>query len=197
MKQLLSAAAAAIVLAFSASASAAVVIDFEGGPNPLVYGGFHAGSSSVVDVGGNKVLKLADGVGPLLERQVSFFSGGIYPLPANDPSGFLRGRAVTEFASFDVFLPEGGQVTFNYGVWSIAPGTWTSIPMGPLAGDRIAKIRGVGALIDNIVVSSEFLSPVPEPATWAMMIVGFGLAGAGLRKSRAQRPGRCLLLLAS
>jgi len=28
---------------------------------------------------------------------------------------------------------------------------------------------------------------VPEPATWAMMIAGFGLAGAGLRRSRAQR----------
>lgn len=28
---------------------------------------------------------------------------------------------------------------------------------------------------------------VPEPATWAMLIAGFGLAGAGLRKSRGQR----------
>jgi hypothetical protein len=29
-----------------------------------------------------------------------------------------------------------------------------------------------------------FLTPVPEPATWAMMIVGFGLVGAGLRLRR-------------
>lgn len=29
------------------------------------------------------------------------------------------------------------------------------------------------------------LSAVPEPATWAMMIVGFGLAGAAVRRSRA------------
>lgn len=28
-------------------------------------------------------------------------------------------------------------------------------------------------------------SAVPEPATWAMMITGFGLAGAGLRRRRA------------
>ncbi|WP_312161989.1 PEPxxWA-CTERM sorting domain-containing protein [Phenylobacterium sp.] len=28
------------------------------------------------------------------------------------------------------------------------------------------------------------VSAVPEPATWAMMITGFGLAGAGLRRSR-------------
>ena len=28
---------------------------------------------------------------------------------------------------------------------------------------------------------------VPEPATWAMMICGFGLVGAGLRQNRARR----------
>lgn len=30
-------------------------------------------------------------------------------------------------------------------------------------------------------------SAVPEPRTWAMLIAGFGVAGAGLRRSRAQR----------
>ncbi|HEY9235112.1 MAG TPA: PEPxxWA-CTERM sorting domain-containing protein [Phenylobacterium sp.] len=28
---------------------------------------------------------------------------------------------------------------------------------------------------------------VPEPATWAMMIIGFGLVGSGLRRARGQR----------
>ncbi len=32
-------------------------------------------------------------------------------------------------------------------------------------------------------------SAVPEPATWAMMIAGFGLAGAGLRRSKRQLLG--------
>lgn len=40
------------------------------------------------------------------------------------------------------------------------------------------------ALFDNISIDLS-TSAVPEPATWAMMIVGFGLAGAGLRR----RPG--------
>lgn len=40
-------------------------------------------------------------------------------------------------------------------------------------------------------------SAVPEPATWAMMIAGFGLAGAGLRKSRALRRAQPALQLAS
>lgn len=33
------------------------------------------------------------------------------------------------------------------------------------------------------------ISPIPEPATWAMMIAGFGIVGSGLRRSRkAARP---------
>ena len=31
---------------------------------------------------------------------------------------------------------------------------------------------------------SATLAPVPEPATWAMMILGFGAAGAMLRRGR-------------
>jgi hypothetical protein len=30
-----------------------------------------------------------------------------------------------------------------------------------------------------------FLIAVPEPGTWAMMILGFGIAGASLRRRRA------------
>jgi hypothetical protein len=36
------------------------------------------------------------------------------------------------------------------------------------------------ALLDNVSLT------VPEPATWAMMLVGFGAAGAGLRRRRAK-----------
>lgn len=31
-------------------------------------------------------------------------------------------------------------------------------------------------------------SPVPEPATWAMMLFGFGFIGAALRRYRPRRP---------
>ena len=46
---------------------------------------------------------------------------------------------------------------------------------------------GRGVLLDNIIVNGD-LAPsaaVPEPATWAMMILGFGAAGAMLRQRRA------------
>ena len=38
--------------------------------------------------------------------------------------------------------------------------------------------------IDNIRTNSTFNTGVPEPATWAMMMLGFGAMGAALRRSR-------------
>jgi hypothetical protein len=44
---------------------------------------------------------------------------------------------------------------------------------GPLPGSVAYRIH------DNLLTGS-----VPEPATWAMMLVGFGLVGAGMRRRR-------------
>lgn len=41
--------------------------------------------------------------------------------------------------------------------------------------------------IPGVSVTLRSSTAVPEPASWAMMILGFGLTGAGLRKSRAPR----------
>ncbi len=41
----------------------------------------------------------------------------------------------------------------------------------------------VGPVVDNVSLS--ITGGVPEPATWAMMILGFGFAGAALRRRRA------------
>ena len=43
----------------------------------------------------------------------------------------------------------------------------------------------------NVAIDAVSLSAVPEPATWAMMIIGFGLIGFGLR-SRRQQPVRVI-----
>lgn len=42
---------------------------------------------------------------------------------------------------------------------------------------------------DNIRWDEPVLSAVPEPASWAMMIVGFGAGGAMIRRSRALAAG--------
>jgi len=44
-----------------------------------------------------------------------------------------------------------------------------------ISGGKQFRVEGVG------------VSPVPEPATWAMMILGFGAAGAAVRASRRRQ----------
>jgi hypothetical protein len=59
--------------------------------------------------------------------------------------------------------------SFNF----VASGTEATLAFGNLSGGGNA-----GVLLDNVSVSG----PVPEPATWVMMIAGFGLVGATLRR---------------
>jgi hypothetical protein len=47
-----------------------------------------------------------------------------------------------------------------------------------------ANQRPATAIYDPADNIQGFGAPIPEPATWAMMIVGLGLAGAALRRSR-------------
>lgn len=54
------------------------------------------------------------------------------------------------------------------------------------AGDTLKAVRVTGSPeLDLIRVAGFGAGGVPEPGTWALMIMGFGLAGAGLRRRRA------------
>lgn len=62
----------------------------------------------------------------------------------------------------------------NYGEMIMGNGSPTGV-----AGETIESFQGVVGRDFTF-----FRSVVPEPATWAMMIVGFGMVGAGLRHRR-------------
>lgn len=63
-------------------------------------------------------------------------------------------------------------VTYTYGFIPTVAGSMR-LRFGTSSGDRI------GPILDNVMVSQ-----VPEPASWAMMITGFGLVGFAARRRR-------------
>ena len=79
-----------------------------------------------------------------------------------------QGGGVTAFYRFDAGV-NVNTFTLNYSAASAARLYATGpVPPPPISGSGIA--------------------PIPEPASWALMIVGFGTAGAILRRRRALAP---------
>ena len=81
---------------------------------------------------------------------------------------------------------------YGYGLYGDYPETRQSISFLPVsAGSFRFELGtysggGYGPLIDNFAVDvSAVAAVVPEPATWAMMIAGFGAVGGVARRRRA------------
>jgi hypothetical protein len=56
-----------------------------------------------------------------------------------------------------------------------------------LQGDTSSVALGLRALQDGAAYRFEFgVASIPEPASWAMLIAGFGLTGAAFRRRRAR-----------
>lgn len=85
----------------------------------------------------------------------------------------------TVFAGNDVFNPANGDQT------SAATNRRVNFILGDGEALTGLKLTSTGRAfeIDDIATSAGLeVGDVPEPATWAMMIVGFGLVGASLRQ---------------
>ena len=69
------------------------------------------------------------------------------------------------------------------GVNNVAPNSFYGFNSGGPAISRFVLTDGYIAAINGISVGGN--PAIPEPSTWALMIGGFGLAGAALRRRRA------------
>jgi hypothetical protein len=107
---------------------------------------------------------------------------GTIRLNSLDYAGWPTTPRATSFRIYDLSY----NLLFNSGAVT-APGTGhntISFNTGNTSGLRLQwGPDGYNAGIDNLSFSlDEPLGAVPEPATWLMMIAGFGLVGAGMRR---------------
>jgi hypothetical protein len=95
---------------------------------------------------------------------------GIDAFPLFDPGQTTELIIGNDFNN-DVILPLSAAATIKI--------TYP-IPLGQFRL-RTAGMGPLGFSFDNLV-----LQTVPEPATWAMMIAGFGMAGVAMRRGRSR-----------
>ena len=117
------------------------------------------------------------------------FTAPIYAFAFDD----LDLTASSEFANIRVTLQGGATSLFNLSetdsdfstaaFFGFSSNTalqsvevWSSDTVGGAVGTR-------ANLVDNLAIS-RIPTGVPEPSAWAMLIVGFGLAGSALRRTR-------------
>jgi hypothetical protein len=75
-------------------------------------------------------------------------------------------------------------ITFNSGAFDNFTFAYTDAAGNPFTGGGAVNV-GLIEVIDNVTFD---VAAVPEPATWAMMILGFGATGALLRRRRELVP---------
>ncbi len=202
----LAALAASVLMAGSAQAASIYSQDFSGGlkAGEQVSGQFAAANGFVGHQGAYRNneysfyqlrLDLTDVTDALLQfsfdiesewtydglNVVALSDGGLSTLLQPTQSGVydkLYDRAKTLLGPEGISGKTKGLATFDLAAFS---GQVVDLRF-QFASDRLAIGRGV--MIDNIAVTGTIPSAVPEPATWAMMITGFGLAGGAIRRRR-------------
>jgi hypothetical protein len=176
-------AAATVAVAAPATASAATII-----------GGFSAGlvnvKSSTASIGADTTF--SNGGSAVLGSSGDLSTVGLFTTFATSSVTATAGSAVTFSGVFGSFAGQVAKVTTGlnfvtiYTLGDFTPTTASGFEKGK-ASVAFTFNQAGGA---NSDVSGSFSfasppSPIPEPATWGMMIAGAGMAGAAVRRRRA------------
>jgi choice-of-anchor C domain-containing protein len=205
MKKLLLGVVASMLLSTTAHATEIINGSFETGTNPggftTVLGGNNSsiagwtvGGASIDYIGsywqaasGNRSIDLAgNGIGSIFQTfatvlgqtyNVSYFvsrnpDGGLTPR-----TGFIDVGGTPELISFTNSLSTGGNMLWEQRNFLFtATGEETTLRF---SADPATSNGAYGLALDNVSIAA-----VPEPATWMMLILGFGLIGGAMRRRR-------------
>lgn len=108
-------------------------------------------------------------------------------IPSNYPPSVLGVSSASPFVGF--LLSGSGQRSVDYVVNGVS-GTLTlagTTFVGFADGSPIDATFTTDGLLRVSTVFDSVPSPAPEPASWAMMLVGFAAAGSALRRKRSPR----------
>jgi hypothetical protein len=186
----------------AAAVATALAVGIWSGPAQADVVTFDSGSGAVV---GDEWVEAGThwyAVSPIDGSHSVDVTGGAFNLTAGSRLYFFSDTPYGHLFSFDVYSESPSEVAWSNPL-TTGPrrGIFYPLPAGHftiyLAGDFPAGYPHQGELfwlnfkdgdfsIDNVVFDA-----IPEPATWTLMILGFGLAGAALRRQIRTEAMRC------
>ncbi|WP_082992670.1 PEPxxWA-CTERM sorting domain-containing protein [Erythrobacter sp. QSSC1-22B] len=167
------------------SSSVCPVSNFNGQPSCFVTS---ANTINNIDRVGAALVNFAGSAVVSLER----IDGSVFTLESlvlasntNNSSGF---GVATQDAVFNFNLGDGSTVTRTETISStgVANRNLLSFNVGAISSFSFRPSVGTGGFLqfDDITVSQDVAGAVPEPSTWAMMLLGFGFVGGAMRSAK-------------
>lgn len=184
--RLIATALLASAVATPAAAADLSFIFFTTAAGPSVYAS-GSGKITIDEASGvNGRFKVTDAAGSyiagILQQDNTLTNRSESPLTSVSSDSFISFAPDGSVEDFGVGLRNGDEL-FEISLINVASGTFVGISG---VGNYRARIS-----IEGLVPPGIQPPAVPEPATWAMMIGGFGLVGGAMRRGRQTRIVSC------
>jgi len=154
-------------------------------PNVNVVVGTYASTNGNLAAEGNQYLDLVGqgGTGSI-SQTFATLAGTVYNLSFVYSHNLFNPNVTSASAAFSVDGLSGG-ISHSTGTnadldWQSYFGSFTAT--GPTATLNFTNLTG--GVNEGILLDAVSVQPVPEPATWAMMLLGFGAVGFQMRRRR-------------
>jgi hypothetical protein len=136
---------------------------------------------ALLDANGQSIITMSQTGGGAFSLN-SFFAG-----TRNQPQWYALATGIEVVGNLAAGGTVSQTITFDGTAWGehFLNSSFTGLSSVRLSA--ISSGNNSEFLIDDIRVNEAFQSAVPEPATWAMLILGFGVVGSALRTAKRKQ----------